>query len=120
MSCSSRFSRPFLCLCSAAAWRHSCIRSCSFIPHGTNAPCACALVAFSPSWNNCALRVALFGCCALTVLFVDYLLDRHRTVRQLKQQILAELERIVELQHQASVDQLHSIAARSAGGPTGS
>jgi len=67
------------------------------------------LVFVHPEGNKWTLRVAFFGFCALTVLFVGYLLDRQRTVRQLKQQILAELDRNVELQHQASVDQLHSM-----------
>ena len=55
------------------------------------------------------LRVAFFGFCGLTLLFVGYLLERQRTVRQLKQQILTELERNVALQQQASVDLLHSM-----------
>ena len=38
-----------------------------------------------------------------------YLLDHQRTVRKLKQQVLAELERNVNLQHQASVDLLHTM-----------
>src|SRR5439155_14018788 len=42
-------------------------------------------------------------------LFVGYLLERQRTVRQLKQQLLAELERNVTLQHQASVDLLQTM-----------
>src|SRR5712671_269796 len=59
--------------------------------------------------NKWTLRVAFFGFCALTLLFIGYLLDRQRTVRKLKQQILAELERNVTLQHQASVDLLHTM-----------
>jgi GGDEF domain-containing protein len=59
--------------------------------------------------NKWTLGVAFFGFCALTLLFVGYLLDRHRTVRKLKQQILAELDRNVTLQHQASVDLLETI-----------
>src|SRR2546427_13190392 len=59
--------------------------------------------------NKWTLRVAFFGFCGLTFLFVGYLLERQRTVRQLKQQILAELERNVSLQQQASVDLLPSM-----------
>jgi GGDEF domain-containing protein len=55
------------------------------------------------------LRVAFFGFCALTLLFVGYLLERQRTVGKLKQQLLAELERNVALGLQASVDLLHTV-----------
>jgi GGDEF domain-containing protein len=67
------------------------------------------LVFLHPVGNKWTLRVAFFGFCGLTLLFVGYLLERQRTVRQLKQQLLAELERNVSLQHQASVDLLHSM-----------
>src|SRR5229473_3222668 len=67
------------------------------------------LVFLHPVGNKWTLRVAFFGFCGLTFLFVGYLLERQRTVRQLKQQILAELERNVSLQQQASVDLLHSM-----------
>jgi len=67
------------------------------------------LVFLHPIGNKWTLRVAFFGFCGLTLLFVGYLLERQRTVRQLKQQILAELERNVTLQQQASVDLLHSM-----------
>jgi GGDEF domain-containing protein len=67
------------------------------------------LVFLHPVGNKWTLRVAFFGFCGLTVLFVGYLLERQRTVRQLKQQILAELERNITLQQQASVDLLHSM-----------
>ncbi len=67
------------------------------------------LVFLHPDANKWTLRVAFFGFCALTLLFVGYLLDRQRTVRQLKQHLLAELERNVTLQHQASVDLLQSM-----------
>jgi len=55
------------------------------------------------------LRVAFFGFCALTLLFVGYLFDHQRTVGKLKQQLLSELERNVELRHQAGVDLLQSM-----------
>ena len=67
------------------------------------------LVFLHPVGNKWTLRVAFFGFCGLTLLFVGYLLERQRTVRQLKQQLLAELERNMILQHQASVDLLHSM-----------
>ncbi len=67
------------------------------------------LVFLHPVGNKWTLRVAFFGFCALTLLFVGYLLERQRTVRQLKQQLLAELERNVTLQQQASVDLLQSM-----------
>jgi GGDEF domain-containing protein len=59
--------------------------------------------------NKWMLRVAFFGFCVLTLLFVGYLLDHQRTVRKLKQNLLSELERNVELRHQAGVDLLHSM-----------
>jgi GGDEF domain-containing protein len=67
------------------------------------------LVFLHPIGNKWTLRVAFFGFCGLIVLFVGYLLERQRTVGQLKQQLLAELERNVTLQHQASVDLLQSM-----------
>src|SRR5260370_37628888 len=67
------------------------------------------LVFLHPVGNKYTLRVAFFGFCALTLLFFGYLLDRQRTVRKLKEQILAELDRNVTLQHQASVDLLQSM-----------
>src|SRR6266478_9025789 len=59
--------------------------------------------------NKWMLRVAFFGFCVLTLLFVAYLLDHQRTVRKLKQHLLSELERNVELRHQAGVDLLQSM-----------
>lgn len=67
------------------------------------------LVFLHPVGNKWTLRVAFFGFCALTLLFVGYLMERQRTVRQLKQQLLVEVDRNVTLQHQASVDLLHSM-----------
>jgi diguanylate cyclase (GGDEF)-like protein len=67
------------------------------------------LVFLHPVGNKWTLRVAFFGFCALTPLFVGYLLDRQRTVRKLKEQILEELDRNVTLQHQASVDLLQTM-----------
>ena len=67
------------------------------------------LVFLHPVGNKWTLRVAFFGFCGLTLLFVGYLLEHQRTVRRLKQQLLAELERNISLQHQASVDLLASM-----------
>jgi len=67
------------------------------------------LVFVHPEGNKWTLRVAFFGFCALVVLFVGYLLERQRTVRKLKQHILAEVERNVALKHQANVDLLGSM-----------
>lgn len=62
-----------------------------------------------PEGNKWTMRVAFFGFCALTLLFVGYLFDRQRTFNKLKDQLLAELERNVALQLQASADILKSM-----------
>jgi GGDEF domain-containing protein len=67
------------------------------------------LVFEHPEGNKWTLRVAFFGFCGLTLLFVGYLLDQQKTLRQLKQQLLAELERNIALKHQANVDLLGSM-----------
>jgi GGDEF domain-containing protein len=67
------------------------------------------LVFVHPEGNKWTLRVAFFGFCALTLLFVGYLFDRQRTFHKLKEQLLAELERNVALQVQASADLLKSM-----------
>ena len=67
------------------------------------------LVFVHPEGNKWTLRVAFFGFCALTILFVGYLVDRQRMVGKLKQHLLEELERNVELRHQASLDILQSM-----------
>jgi len=67
------------------------------------------LVFVHPEENKWTLRVAFFGFCALTVLFVSYLFDRQRTFNRVKEQLLAELERNVALQLQASADILKSM-----------
>ena len=67
------------------------------------------LVFLRPGGNAWTMRVAFFGFCVLTVLFVSYLLQHQRTVAKLKQQLLAEFERNLALQHQASVDLLGSM-----------
>ena len=59
--------------------------------------------------NKWTMRVAFFGFCTLTLLFIGYLLERQRTVRKLKQQILEELERNVEIRLQASADLLQTM-----------
>jgi len=67
------------------------------------------LVFEHPEGNKWTLRVAYFGFCGLSLLFVSYLLERQKTLRQLKQQLLAELERNIALKHQANVDLLGSM-----------
>src|SRR5271157_1121184 len=67
------------------------------------------LVFVHPEGNKWTLRVAFFGFCALTLLFVGYLFDRQSTFNKLKDQLLAELERNVALQVQASTDVLKSM-----------
>src|ERR1700688_3819214 len=67
------------------------------------------LVFEHPEDNKWTLRVAYFGFCGLTLLFIGYLVDRQGMVRKLKQQLLEELERNVEISHQASVDILQSM-----------
>ncbi|HKW88466.1 MAG TPA: hypothetical protein VJN21_06890 [Candidatus Acidoferrales bacterium] len=59
--------------------------------------------------NKWALRSAFVGFCVLSVLFVAYLLDRQKTVRKLKQQLVSEFRRNIELRHQADVDLLQSL-----------
>ena len=77
---------------------------------------ACGLAAFMyplvfvhAEGNKWTLRVAFFGFCALTVLFLSYLFERQKTFHDLKNQLLAELERNVALQIQASADLLRSM-----------
>jgi len=68
------------------------------------------LVFVHPDENNkWTLRVAFFGFCALVALFVGYFLERQRTVRKLKQHLLAEVERNLVLKHQANLDLLGSM-----------
>lgn len=67
------------------------------------------LVFVHPEGNKWTMRVAFFGFCALTVLFLVYLFDRQSSFTQLKQQLLAEVERNVALQVQASADLLKSM-----------
>jgi GGDEF domain-containing protein len=56
------------------------------------------------------LRIAFLGFCVLTMLFVAYLFDRQRTVRKLKQHLVEELKRNVELRVQANVDLLRGLS----------
>jgi GGDEF domain-containing protein len=67
------------------------------------------LVFEHPEGNKWTLRVAFFGFCGLTLLFVGYLLDQQKTLRHLKRQLLAEVERNIALKHQANVDLLGSM-----------
>jgi GGDEF domain-containing protein len=67
------------------------------------------LVFVHPEGNKWTLRVAFFGFCALTMLFLSYLFERQSTFHKLKDQLLAQLERNVALQIQASADLLKSM-----------
>jgi GGDEF domain-containing protein len=67
------------------------------------------MVFVHPDGNEWTLRAAFFGFCAITILFLVYLFDRQRSFSQIKDQLLSELERNVELQIQASSDQLKSM-----------
>ena len=67
------------------------------------------LVFVHPEGSKWTMRVAFFGFCALTVLFLSYLFERQSTFQKLKEQLLAELERNVALQIQASADLLKSM-----------
>jgi GGDEF domain-containing protein len=71
------------------------------------------LVFVHPEGNKWTLRVAFFGFCSLTLLFVGYLFDRQRTFNKLKDHLLAELERNMALQVQASADILKSMPDQS-------
>ena len=67
------------------------------------------MVFVHPEGNEWTLRATFFGFCAITVLFVIYLFDRQRSFTKIKEQLLSELERNVELQIRASTDQLKSM-----------
>jgi GGDEF domain-containing protein len=55
------------------------------------------------------LKTGFAGFCVLSILFVVYLFDRQHTVRKLKQHLLEEIERNVELRNQANADLLHGL-----------
>jgi hypothetical protein len=55
------------------------------------------------------LRFAFFGFCALSFLIAAYLLDRQRMFRNLKQQLVSQLQKNIELQNQGNADLLHTI-----------
>jgi hypothetical protein len=55
------------------------------------------------------LRFAFFGFCVLSPLIAAYLLDRQRTFRNVKQQLVAQLQKNVELQNRGNTDLLHTI-----------
>lgn len=59
--------------------------------------------------NKWTMRIAFVGFCVLSLLFVGYLLDRQRTVGRLKQRLLEEFDRNLQLRDQANVDLLHTI-----------
>ena len=55
------------------------------------------------------MRFAFFGFCVLSLLVAAYLMDRQRTFRSVKQQLVLELQRNIDLRHQADADLLHTI-----------
>ncbi len=59
--------------------------------------------------NRWTMRVAYFGFCVLTLLFVGHLLERQRLFRKLKADLLEQLERNIQIRQQASVDILQSM-----------
>ena len=67
------------------------------------------LVFEHPDGNTWTLRVAYLGFCGLTLLFIGYLINRQGMVHKLKQQLLEELKRNLEISQQASVDVLQSM-----------
>jgi GGDEF domain-containing protein len=59
------------------------------------------------------LRIAFFGFCALSALFVFYFRERQRTIRKLREQVLNELQRHIEVERQASVELLQTVPGLS-------
>ena len=59
--------------------------------------------------NKLTMRIAFGGFIVLTLLFVTYLFDRQRTMRKLKQHLVEEMDRNVELRNQAHADLLHGM-----------
>jgi hypothetical protein len=55
------------------------------------------------------LRFAFFGFCVLSLLIAAYLLDRQRMFRNVKQQLVSQLQKNVELQNRGNTDLLHTI-----------
>jgi hypothetical protein len=55
------------------------------------------------------LRFAFFGFCVLSVLIAAYLLDRQRTFRNVKQQLVSQLQKNVDLQNRGNADLLRTI-----------
>ncbi|MFB3922207.1 MAG: GGDEF domain-containing protein [Terriglobia bacterium] len=55
------------------------------------------------------VRKAFFGFCALSILLVAYLLDRHFAMRQLRRQLTEEQLRNLNLRQQASADLLKTL-----------
>ena len=55
------------------------------------------------------LRFAFFGFCVLSLLIAAYLLDRQKTFRNVKQQLVSQLQKNVELQNRGNADLLHTI-----------
>jgi len=56
-----------------------------------------------------AMRMIFFGYCVLTGFLVVYLVNRQSLIRQLRRQVIEELNRNVFLRHKASADLLGSL-----------
>jgi hypothetical protein len=59
------------------------------------------------------LRFAYFGFCILSVLIATYLLDRQRAFGNLKQELVSQLQKNVDLQNRGNADLLHTIPGMS-------
>lgn len=59
------------------------------------------------------LRFAYFGFCILSVLIAAYLLDRQRAFRNLKQELVSQVQKNAELQNRGNADLLHTIPGLS-------
>ena len=55
------------------------------------------------------MRKSFFGFCALLILFVGYLVDRHIVVTKLRKQLANEQKKIIHIRHEASLDLLNSL-----------
>jgi hypothetical protein len=55
------------------------------------------------------LRKTFFGFCALSMLLAGYFLDRQLTIHQLRQQLVEEQSRMMQIRHEASAELLESL-----------
>lgn len=59
--------------------------------------------------SGSTLRKAFFGFCAISILLIGYLLDRHWVIRQLRKALAEESQRNLRFRQQASIDLLASL-----------